>query len=112
VQADPIGDEWFIARHARPELHADDGSQTTPIHTLTRSVEVQWTRYSFVSTSQPKEIHERLARYAERRKDIDWIYVDAATANVWANSSYTGHLSGRPRGKFCATPIPLMHFCH
>jgi hypothetical protein len=29
------------------------------------------------------EAREQLARYAERRKDIDWIYVDAATANVW-----------------------------
>src|SRR5712671_6659969 len=40
-----------------------------------------------VSTSRPKEIRERPARYAERRKDIDWIYVDAARANVWGNSS-------------------------
>jgi hypothetical protein len=29
------------------------------------------------------EIREKLARYAERRKDIKWFYVDAATAAPW-----------------------------
>jgi Domain of unknown function (DUF4917) len=29
------------------------------------------------------EAREQLARYAERRQDIVWSYVDAATANVW-----------------------------
>jgi hypothetical protein len=29
------------------------------------------------------EVREQLARYAERRQDIVWSYVDAATANVW-----------------------------
>jgi hypothetical protein len=28
-------------------------------------------------------MRERLARYAERREDIDWLYVDAATAKAW-----------------------------
>ncbi len=28
-------------------------------------------------------VREELARYVERAKDIEWIYVDAATANVW-----------------------------
>jgi hypothetical protein len=32
------------------------------------------------------EIREQLARYAERRKDINWCYVDAATANVWGTA--------------------------
>lgn len=29
------------------------------------------------------KIREELARYAERRRDIQWVYVDAATAPVW-----------------------------
>ena len=97
MQADQIGDEWFIARHAGSELHADDGSQTTPIHTLTRSVKVQRTRYSFVSTSQSKEIRERPAQYAERRKDIDWsarpnLGVRAAPGRIYRHGRDREHM--------------------
>jgi hypothetical protein len=42
---------------------------------------------AFVFVHQPEEnllsIRERLARYAARRNDIEWSYVDAATAKVW-----------------------------
>jgi hypothetical protein len=41
----------------------------------------------FVFVHQPKvnleRMRERLARYAERRRNIKWSYVDAATARVW-----------------------------
>ena len=41
----------------------------------------------FVCVHEPdqnlSETRERLAHYAERRKDIEWRYVDAATAKVW-----------------------------
>jgi hypothetical protein len=34
-------------------------------------------------------VREELARYVERAKDIDWIYVDAATADVWGPAGQT-----------------------
>jgi hypothetical protein len=41
----------------------------------------------FVCVHEPKinlqEMRERFARYVERRKNIEWQYVDAATAKVW-----------------------------
>jgi hypothetical protein len=44
-------------------------------------------KMAFVFVHNPEEhlstIRERLARFAVRRKDIEWSYVDAATAKVW-----------------------------
>jgi hypothetical protein len=44
-------------------------------------------RKVFFCVHKPAErlgaMREELARYVERAKDIEWSYVDAATANVW-----------------------------